>query len=170
MKPSEIQRTDWAEKVRLNPEEYLTGEKTDNVLGQRLLRLINGVILYAIDGIPVKHAAFLFNDEIEDAAVATSGHISFEDKNLDGNALAKYVSGELSGDSNADSLKILNAVSKFFNIVYKQSGTVYEVSFSDGALVPDWEVDPMRGDTLDNGHVGIFFEVDKEFFIQNLSI
>ena len=47
---------------------------------------------------------------------------------------------------------------------------MYEVSFTDGTLVPDWEVDPRRGETLDDGDVGIFFEIDKSFFIQNQSI
>ena len=136
----------------------------------RLLQLINNVILFAIDGKPIKHVAVLLNDDSENVPVGFTGHISFEAKSLDGNALVEYVSGDLSGDTYADALKVLNAESKFFNIVYKQSGIVYEVSFSDGTLVPDWEVDPRRGETLDDGDVGIFFEIDKSFFIQNQSI
>lgn len=136
----------------------------------RLLQLINNVILFAIDGKPIKHVAVLLNDDSENVPVGFTGHISFEAKSLDGNALVEYVSGDLSGDTYADALKVLNALSNFFNIVYKQSGIVYEVSFSDGTLVPDWEVDPRRGDTLNDGDIGIFFEIDKSFFIQNQSM
>ena len=136
----------------------------------RLLQLINNVILFAIDGKPIKHVVVLLNEDSENVPVGFTGHISFEAKSLDGNALVEYVSGDLSGDTYADALKVLNAGSKFFNIVYKQSGKVYEVSFTDGTLVPDWEVDPRRGETLDDGDVGIFFEIDKSFFIQNQSI
>ena len=132
----------------------------------RLLQLINNVILFAIDGKPVKQVAVLLNEENE----RYTGHISFGSKIFDGNALADYVSGNMTGDCMADALKVLNAQSKFFNIVYKQSGRVYEVSFADGLLMTDWETDADRGDTLDDGDVGIFFEIDKEHFSQTQSI
>ena len=132
----------------------------------RLLQLINNVLLFAIDGKPVKQLAVLLNEENE----RYTGHISFEAKSLDGNALADYASGNMTGDSEADALKMLNAQSKFFNIVYKQSEKVYEVCFEEGSPLPDWETDADRGDTLDDGDVGIFFEIDKERFTQTQSI
>ena len=77
----------------------------------RLLQLINNVILFAIDGKPIKYVAVLLNDDSENVPVGFTGHISFEAKGLDGNALVEYVSGDLSGDTYADSLKVLNALS-----------------------------------------------------------
>lgn len=78
----------------------------------RLLQLINNVILFAIDGKPIKHVVVLLNDDSGNVPVGFTGHISFEAKSLDGNALVEYVSGDLSGDTDADSLKVLNALSK----------------------------------------------------------
>lgn len=75
----------------------------------RLLQLINNVILFSIDGKPIKHVAVLLNDDSENVPVGFTGHISFEAKSLDGNALVEYVSGDLSGDTYADALKVLNA-------------------------------------------------------------
>lgn len=53
----------------------------------RLLQLINNVILFAIDGKPIKQVAVLLNDDSENVPVGFTGHISFEAKSLDGNAL-----------------------------------------------------------------------------------
>lgn len=77
----------------------------------RLLQLINNVILFAIDVKPIKHVVVLLNDDSENVTVGFTGHISFEAKSLDGNALVEYVSGDLSGDTYADSLKVLNPLS-----------------------------------------------------------
>lgn len=55
----------------------------------RLLQLINNVILFSIDGKPIKHVAVLLNDDSENVPVGFTGHISFEAKSLDGNALVE---------------------------------------------------------------------------------